>query len=134
MTNSFTRPASIHQQMILGPNIVGLAHLYESARIHGIGRIVFASSNYAIGFNPRRSGGALARAGPGNARSTHARGRVRRDRPVPVMPARATRTRYRSVFRRDASNLQPDLKDAARCGQHLNSLFCQPKETNHEKT
>ena len=40
-------------EMILGPNIVGLAHLYESARIHGIRRIVFASSNHAIGFHPR---------------------------------------------------------------------------------
>ena len=38
---------------ILGPNIVGLAHLYESARKHGTRRIVFASSNHAIGFHPR---------------------------------------------------------------------------------
>ena len=40
-------------EKILGPNIVGLAHLYESARIHGVKRIVFASSNHAIGFYPR---------------------------------------------------------------------------------
>jgi uronate dehydrogenase len=40
-------------EVILGPNIVGLAHLYESARRHRIGRIVFASSNHAIGFHPR---------------------------------------------------------------------------------
>jgi uronate dehydrogenase len=40
-------------EAILGPNIVGLAHLYESARLHGIRRIVFASSNHAIGFHPR---------------------------------------------------------------------------------
>lgn len=40
-------------EKILGPNITGLAHLYESARIHGIGRIVFASSNHVIGFHPR---------------------------------------------------------------------------------
>lgn len=40
-------------EKILGPNIVGLAHLYEAARIHGIRRIVFASSNHVIGFHPR---------------------------------------------------------------------------------
>ena len=40
-------------EQILGPNIVGLAHLYESARKHAIPRIVFASSNHAIGFHPR---------------------------------------------------------------------------------
>lgn len=40
-------------EKILGPNIVGLAHLYESARIRGVRRIVFASSNHAIGFHPR---------------------------------------------------------------------------------
>ncbi|MBL8384200.1 MAG: NAD(P)-dependent oxidoreductase [Burkholderiales bacterium] len=38
---------------ILGPNIAGLAHLYEAARIHGVRRIVFASSNHVIGFYPR---------------------------------------------------------------------------------
>jgi len=37
-------------EVILGPNIVGLAHLYESARKHGIRRIVFASSNHVTGF------------------------------------------------------------------------------------
>ena len=35
---------------ILGPNIQGLFHLYEGARLHGARRIVFASSNHVTGF------------------------------------------------------------------------------------
>ena len=38
---------------ILNGNIVGVYNLYESARIAGTKRIVFASSNHAIGFHPR---------------------------------------------------------------------------------
>ena len=35
---------------IVGPNIQGLFHLYEGARLHGARRIVFASSNHVTGF------------------------------------------------------------------------------------
>jgi uronate dehydrogenase len=35
---------------IVGPNISGLYHLYEGARLHGARRIVFASSNHVTGF------------------------------------------------------------------------------------
>ncbi len=35
---------------ILQANILGLYHLYESARVHGVKRIVFASSNHVTGF------------------------------------------------------------------------------------
>ena len=35
---------------IVGPNIQGLFHLYEGARLHGTKRIVFASSNHVTGF------------------------------------------------------------------------------------
>lgn len=35
---------------ILGPNIIGLYNLYEAARAHGSPRILFASSNHAIGY------------------------------------------------------------------------------------
>ena len=38
---------------ILNANIVGVYNLYESARIQGVRRVVFASSNHAIGFYPR---------------------------------------------------------------------------------
>ena len=37
---------------VLGPNIVGLHNIYEAARL-AKARIVFASSNHAIGFHPR---------------------------------------------------------------------------------
>jgi uronate dehydrogenase len=35
---------------ILQANILGMFHLYEAARRHGVRRIVFASSNHVIGF------------------------------------------------------------------------------------
>jgi uronate dehydrogenase len=35
---------------ILGPNICGVFHIYEAARRHGAKRVIFASSNHAIGF------------------------------------------------------------------------------------
>lgn len=38
---------------ILQANIIGLYNLYEAARKHGRPRIVFASSNHAIGYYPR---------------------------------------------------------------------------------
>ena len=35
---------------VLQANIVGAYHLYEAARVHGVKRIVFASSNHVMGF------------------------------------------------------------------------------------
>ncbi|MDX3532536.1 NAD(P)-dependent oxidoreductase, partial [Streptomyces sp. ID05-39B] len=43
-------------EKILGANIVGTHHLYEAAREEGVPRIVFASSNHAVGFTPRPQG------------------------------------------------------------------------------
>ncbi|MCT4355022.1 NAD(P)-dependent oxidoreductase [Streptomyces sp. Je 1-79] len=40
-------------ETILAANITGLHHVYEAAREEGVGRIVFASSNHAVGFTPR---------------------------------------------------------------------------------
>ena len=40
-------------ETILQANIVGTHALYEAAREAGVGRIVFASSNHAVGFYPR---------------------------------------------------------------------------------
>ncbi len=39
---------------ILQANILGCYHLFEAARRQGVERIVFASSNHAVGFYPRR--------------------------------------------------------------------------------
>ena len=36
---------------VMQANILGLFHLYEGARVHGVRRIVFASSNHANGFH-----------------------------------------------------------------------------------
>ncbi|MFJ4695601.1 NAD-dependent epimerase/dehydratase family protein [Streptomyces sp. NPDC088766] len=41
---------------ILDANIVGTYHLYEAAREEGVRRVVFASSNHAVGFTPRPRG------------------------------------------------------------------------------
>jgi uronate dehydrogenase len=38
-------------EQILEANIKGVFHLYEAARVHGIKRVVFASSNHVIGFH-----------------------------------------------------------------------------------
>jgi uronate dehydrogenase len=37
-------------EQILPANIVGTYHVYEAARVHGVRRIVFASSNHVTGF------------------------------------------------------------------------------------
>jgi uronate dehydrogenase len=39
---------------ILNANIIGCYNLFEAARRHGVERIVFASSNHAVGFYPRQ--------------------------------------------------------------------------------
>ena len=38
---------------ILASNIIGLHNLYEAARSNGVKRVIFASSNHAVGFRPR---------------------------------------------------------------------------------
>ncbi|MFH0179541.1 NAD-dependent epimerase/dehydratase family protein [Streptomyces cacaoi] len=40
-------------EKILGANIAGTYNLYEAAREEGVQRVVFASSNHAVGFTPR---------------------------------------------------------------------------------
>lgn len=41
-------------ETILHANIIGTRNLFEAARRHGVERVVFASSNHAVGFYPRR--------------------------------------------------------------------------------
>ena len=41
-------------ETILHANIIGTRNLFEAARRQGIERVVFASSNHAVGFYPRR--------------------------------------------------------------------------------
>jgi uronate dehydrogenase len=40
-------------ETILNANIIGCYNLFEAARVAGVKRIVFASSNHAVGFYPR---------------------------------------------------------------------------------
>ncbi|MFI9650198.1 NAD-dependent epimerase/dehydratase family protein [Streptomyces sp. NPDC052040] len=44
-------------EKVLSANIEGTYHLYEAAREEGVGRIVFASSNHAVGCTPVPRGG-----------------------------------------------------------------------------
>ncbi|MFJ8062365.1 NAD-dependent epimerase/dehydratase family protein [Streptomyces sp. NPDC096142] len=48
---------------ILASNIEGTYNLYEAARQEGVPRIVFASSNHAVGYTPRPEGGTPLDAG-----------------------------------------------------------------------
>ncbi len=41
-------------ETILNANIVGCYNLFEAAHRHGVERVVFASSNHAVGFYPRQ--------------------------------------------------------------------------------
>jgi len=43
-------------EKILKANIEGTYNLYEAAHAEGVGRIVFASSNHAVGYTPRPQG------------------------------------------------------------------------------
>ncbi|ARF54750.1 NAD-dependent epimerase/dehydratase family protein [Streptomyces gilvosporeus] len=47
-------------EKILRSNIGGTYHLYEAAREAGVRRVVFASSNHAVGFTPRPEDGSAA--------------------------------------------------------------------------
>ncbi len=42
-------------ELIHRVNIDGTSHLYEAARLEGIGRILFASSNHVVGFHSRET-------------------------------------------------------------------------------
>ena len=47
------QPVEAPWQVVMNANIVGLVNVWEAARKAGTRRIVFASSNHAIGFHPR---------------------------------------------------------------------------------
>ena len=40
-------------EAVLPANVLGTFHLYEGARVHGVRRVVFASSNHVTGFHER---------------------------------------------------------------------------------
>ena len=62
---------------ILQSNIIGCYNLFEAARKQGVKRVVFASSNHAVGFYPRQEDGHCVTARP-TADTASARCFVRR--------------------------------------------------------
>ncbi|WP_020619459.1 NAD-dependent epimerase/dehydratase family protein [Paenibacillus daejeonensis] len=48
--NSWAKDNEDFLGMVLPVNVTGAYHLYEAARINGVRRVVFASSNHAMGF------------------------------------------------------------------------------------
>jgi uronate dehydrogenase len=47
-------PLEADWEVIHASNITGCYNLFEAARLEGVKRIVFASSNHAVGFYPRQ--------------------------------------------------------------------------------
>jgi uronate dehydrogenase len=45
--------AEVPFEVILQSNIIGLTNLYEACRLNGVRRVIWGSSNHAIGFYPR---------------------------------------------------------------------------------
>jgi uronate dehydrogenase len=45
--------AEVPFELILQSNIIGLTNLYEACRLNGVRRVIWGSSNHAIGFYPR---------------------------------------------------------------------------------
>ena len=50
------QPTEAPWPVIRDANIEGTLQVFEAARRNGVRRIVFASSNHAIGFTPGRAG------------------------------------------------------------------------------
>lgn len=49
------RSIEANWDVVLPSNIAGMINLYEAARVNGVERIIFASSNHAIGFHRRET-------------------------------------------------------------------------------
>jgi uronate dehydrogenase len=45
-------PVEVPFEQLVGPNLLGNFHVFEAARLAGVPRVVFASSNHATGFYP----------------------------------------------------------------------------------
>ena len=75
-------------ETILQANIVGCYNLFEAARRKGVKRVVFASSNHAVGFYPRPSASApTSRCGPTSATASARRSARRWARSTPTSMA-----------------------------------------------
>ncbi|MFG3493465.1 NAD-dependent epimerase/dehydratase family protein [Streptomyces sp. NPDC047928] len=94
-------------EKILRANIEGTYNLYEAAREEGVGRIVFASSNHAVGFTPRPRAG---------------------DAPIPVDTPRRPDTFYglSKGFGEDLAQLYWDLHGLETVSIRIGSCFPEP--------
>ncbi|MER5890074.1 NAD(P)-dependent oxidoreductase [Streptomyces sp. NPDC001941] len=92
---------------ILEANVRGTYHLYEAAREEGVPRIVFASSNHAVGFTPRPRPG---------------------DPLIPVATARRPDTFYglSKGFGEDLAQLYWDLHGLETVSVRIGSCFPEP--------
>ncbi|MEV6649562.1 NAD(P)-dependent oxidoreductase [Streptomyces sp. NPDC051219] len=97
---------------ILRANIEGTYNLYEAAREEGVGRIVFASSNHAVGFTPRPQGTA-----PLDASAL-----------IPVHTPRRPDTLYglSKCFGEDLAQLFWDLHGVETVSVRIGSCFMEP--------
>ncbi|WP_327291696.1 NAD-dependent epimerase/dehydratase family protein [Streptomyces sp. NBC_01198] len=94
-------------EKILRANIEGTYNLYEAAREEGVRRIVFASSNHAVGFTPRPQGD---------------------DPLIPVDTPRRPDTYYglSKCFGEDLAQLYADLHGIATVSIRIGSCFPEP--------
>ncbi|MFJ4919083.1 NAD-dependent epimerase/dehydratase family protein [Streptomyces sp. NPDC088725] len=92
---------------ILRSNIQGTYNLYEAARAEGVGRVVFASSNHAVGFTPRPQDG---------------------DPLIPVDTPRRPDTYYglSKSFGEDLAQLYWDLHGLETVSVRIGSCFAEP--------
>jgi uronate dehydrogenase len=99
-------------EKIVRANIEGTYNLYEAAREEGVGRIVFASSNHAVGFTPRPRG--KAPFGP--------------DELIPIDTPRRPDTFYglSKCFGEDLAQLYWDLHGLQTVSVRIGSCFMEP--------
>ncbi|MEW1912409.1 NAD(P)-dependent oxidoreductase [Kitasatospora sp. NPDC085895] len=98
---------------ILGANVEGTYHLYEAARLEGVRRVVFASSNHAVGFTP------LHGLGPGG------RGLIGTD----VPPRPDTYYGLSKVFGEGLAQLYADKYGIDTVSIRIGSCFPKPRST-----
>ncbi|AJP01450.1 NAD-dependent dehydratase [Streptomyces cyaneogriseus subsp. noncyanogenus] len=99
-------------EKILKANIEGTYHVYEAAREEGVRRVVFASSNHAIGCTPRPQGGTP----------------VEPDRLIPVDTPRRPDTYYglSKSFGEDLAQLYWDKHGLETVSVRIGSCFPEP--------
>ncbi|MEU9604316.1 NAD(P)-dependent oxidoreductase [Streptomyces sp. NPDC048057] len=99
-------------EKILRANVEGTYHLYEAVREAGVPRVVFASSNHAVGYTPRPAGGPP----------------VTRDELIPIDTPRRPDTYYglSKCFGEDLAQLYHDRHGVETVSVRIGSCFMEP--------